>query len=190
MLDKSAGTGLGETWENGLIPGFCIELDEFVPQEAETYDVVAPATVHNSYLGETLGVQKQEYLSELWGRYYDDAWAAGGPYTNEQSRDAEALATAVWEIVYEELPASPLDWDVTINGGTSGDYGFVAGGINADRANGYLHSLTGSGPKTQLLAVVRDGSQDYIVAVPEPATISLLGLSGLFCLVRRKRTTS
>jgi len=35
-----------------------------------------------------------------------------------------------------------------------------------------------------------DGQQDYIVEVPEPATIALLGLGGALSLLRRKRVAA
>jgi hypothetical protein len=50
-----------------------------------------------------------------------------------------------------------------------------------------LHSLDGTGPREDLRAFRYDGQQDYITAIPEPATIALLGFGGVFSLLRRKR---
>ncbi|MHC4752507.1 MAG: PEP-CTERM sorting domain-containing protein, partial [Planctomycetota bacterium] len=100
---------------------------------------------------------------------------------------AAAFATAVWEIVYEDLPASPLDWDVTVDG-TVCDLGFRSEYGEPDTANSWLHALDGTGPKADLRAFSYNGSQDYIVQVPEPATIALLGL-GALSLLHRKRST-
>lgn len=185
-LDKTAGTGAGDLWDNGLLSTFCIELQELVPLSTSTYDVVRPQTVYNSVLGGTLGDEKAGYLCELWEGFFDEAWTGSGPHTSEENSDAAAFASAVWEIVYEDLPAAPLDWDVTTDG-TPGNGGFRGVGVDAATANGMLHSLSGAGPKAALGAFVNTGAQDFIVEVPEPATIVLLGLSGVMGLLRRKR---
>jgi hypothetical protein len=181
LLNKTNSTGIGDIWHNGLVPGFCMEIEEPHPTTTLTYDVIMPDNVYNSYLGETLGTVKANYLRELWARYYDPAWATVGPHT-----PAEAFAAAIWEIVYEKLPASPAGWNVTTDG-TFGPGGFMATNLDAATANKWLHELTGSGPKADLLAFVNHGGQDYLVAVPEPATIILLGLGGLCSFVGRRR---
>jgi len=129
---------------------------------------------------------KANYLRELWARYYDNAWAGGGTLTTQQHEAAEAFASAVWEIVYEDLPTSSLGWDVTIDG-TAGERGFRAECLDSDTANKWLHNLTGSGPKADLRAFVCNGQQDYLVAVTEPATIMLLGVGGLLSLMGGRR---
>lgn len=185
QLDKTAGTGAGNLWPNGWVPGFCIELDEPPPSLPQTYTVTMPDDVHNNFLGQTLGTMKANYLRELWGRFYDDSWAGGGPYNSTQNAAAEAFAAAVWEIIYEDLPVSPADWDVTTDG-TIGSGGFFATNLDTLTANKWLHELTGAGPKADLLAFTGQG-QDYLVVVPEPATVLLLGLGGTVSLLRRKR---
>ncbi len=185
MLNKTSDTGLGNTWHNGLIPGFCMELQEPAPSTTLTYGIAMPEDVYNSYTGETLGTTKGNYLRELWARYYDPAWT-GGSYTEQQNHAAEAFAAAVWEIVYEKLPGSTLDWDVTLDG-TTGLGGFAAENLDYATANKWLHSLTGGGAKADLRVFVCDGGQEYLVAVPEPATVILLGLGGLCSAFGRKR---
>lgn len=185
MLNKTDGTGSGNTWGNGLIPGFCIELQEPAPHATYTYDVVMPEDVYNNYTGEVLGTTKANYLRELWARYYDPAWASGS-YSEQDNLAAEAFAAAVWEIVYEKLPASAADWDVTIDG-TPGLGGFQAENLDFETANKWLHTLTGSGAKADLRVIVNDGHQEYLVAVPEPATVILLGLGGLASVIGRRR---
>ena len=185
-LDKTADTGLGNTWSNGSIPAFCIELQEVAPDTTHTYQVTMPEDVYNSVTGTAMGTTKANYLRELWARYYDNAWAGGGTLTTQQHEAAEAFAAAVWEIVYEDLPTSPLGWDVRLDG-TAGQRGFWAESLDADTANKWLHDLTGSGPKADLRAFVCDGQQDYLVVVPEPATVMLLGLGGLLSLMGGRR---
>ena len=185
-LNKTADTGIGNTWHNGPVTGFCMELQEVAPKSPYTYQVMMPDNVYNSVIGETLGNTKGNYLRELWARYYDNSWTGAGPFSSLQNSSAQAFASAVWEIIYEDLPSSSLGWDVRIDG-TPGSGGFAACNLDADMANNWLHSLTGSGPKADLRAFVCQGAQDYLVAVPEPATVLMLGLGGLLSLAGRRR---
>jgi hypothetical protein len=185
-LNKTAGTGTGDTWHNGYIAGFCVELEEAAPHTTRTYQVTMPDDVYNSTTGQLLGSTKGNYLRELWGRYYDSSWAGSGPFSDTQNSAAEAFAAAIWEIIYEDLPASPLGWDVRFDS-TPGSGGFAACDLDTDTANKWLHELTGSGPKADLRAFVCQGGQDYLVMVPEPATVLMLGLGGLLSLVGRRR---
>ncbi len=185
MLNKTAGTGQGNIWPNGLIGGFCIELHQWASTDALKYDVVKLEEVNNSFMGGILGTAKANYLAELWGRFYSPAWADGGSYSSEERSKAEAFAAAVWEIVYEDMPTSPLNWDVSVDG-SSGSHGFYAQNVDAVTANNWLHALNGLGPKADLRAFVNQGKQDFIVQVPEPATVCLLGLGGLAFLRKRK----
>ena len=189
QLGKTAGTGEGDLWPNAHIPAFCIELHEVAPETMLQYDGVMPEYVHNSYLGQAIGTAKADYLRELWGRFYDPSWAAGKPYTIEQNIGAEAFAIAVWEIIYEELPGNPANWNVT-HDNTLGDPGFKADYADLTTANNWLHQLDGTGPMADLRAFVYDGWQDYLVQVPEPTSILLLGFGGIVNQERKKKATS
>ena len=186
MLEKTGGTGMGTTWPNGPLPGFCIELNEYAPNSTVIYNVIHTEAAYDSVLGETFGTAKAGYLQELWGKYYDPAWAGAGPFTGTQNVKAAAFAAAVWEIVYEDLPVMPLQWNVNADG-APGIAGFRAQGVNSVLANSWLHSLNGTGPKATLAVFTNNGSQNYLVAVPEPATLVLLGLGGAFSLVRHRK---
>ncbi len=185
-LYKTGGTGTGSTWSNGPMAGFCVELNQASPLEVTRYYVGMPDDMTVSYTGGTLGTTKANYLRELWGRYYDPAWAQDWT-TAEANRSAGAFAAAIWEIVYENVPSAGSRWDVTVDG-TAGTGGFLALNVDAATANIWLQSLTGSGPKADLRVFANCGAQNYLVAVPEPATIILLGLGGLCSLRRRRRT--
>ncbi len=187
LLNKTADTGIGSTWPNGLVPGFCIELQETAPTSTYTYQVAMPEDAYNSITGQTMGTTKANYIRELWAKYYDNSWAGSGSHTAQQNAAAEAFAAAIWEIVYEDLPATPLGWDVSTDG-TLGIRGFAAEDLDATTANTWLHSLTGGGAKADLRVFINQGQQDYLVAVPEPATVLMLGLGGVLSLMRGRRS--
>lgn len=190
-FDKTAGTGEGKLWDNGLVTGFCTELSEMVPAITSKYNVIPleNGPVPTSFLGGPMGQEKADYIRELWGRFYDPSWATQGQHTWKQDSQAAAFASAIWEIVYEDLPAIPAKWDVTVDG-TAGALGFAAEWVDSDLANGWLHALDGTGPKADLRVFSFNGSQDYIAQVPEPATIVLLGLGGAFGMFHRKRNAA
>jgi hypothetical protein len=191
MFNKTAGSGQGQLFQNGYIGGLCMDLSEYVASGSLNYDVIMPqdGPRPTTFLGSTMGDVKASYLSELYGRYYDPAWAVVGSHTPQQNSNAAAFAAAVWEIVYEDVPTSPAMWDVTTNG-SSGNGGFRAENLDFLTANNWLHSLDGTGPMAQLRSLSYVGSQDMLVAVPgvvpEPATVALISFG--FLLITRKRT--
>ena len=184
----------GQSLANGYIGGFCMDLSEEIVSGSATYDVIMPqdGPRPTTFLGSTMGAAKAAYLSELWGRYYDPAWAVVGSYTAQQNSNAEAFAAAVWEIVYEDLPTSPAGWDVTTNG-SGGDGGFKAENLDYLTANNWLHSLDGTGQMAQLRSLSYVGSQDMLVAVPgvipEPTTVAFISF-GFLLIMRKKISTS
>ncbi|RKY25666.1 MAG: hypothetical protein DRP62_00585 [Planctomycetota bacterium] len=203
MFNKTGSTGEGNHWANGSVGTFCIDLPESPSSSTLTYDVAMPedGPVPTGFLGGPMGAKKAEYLSELWGRFYDSSWVSGNSvseierindkkkrkgFTKQQKHDAAAFAVAIWEIVYEDLPESPLKWDVK-NDGTEGKLGFRCDGSITDTANKWLHSLDGTGTKSNLRSWLYDGKQDYIVAkAPEPSTAVMLGLTSLVALPRKR----
>lgn len=189
MLNKTDDTGQGNFWPDGLIGSFCMELHEWAPDNTLKYGVVMPEDAHNSFIGGTVGTTKADYLRELWGRFFNTDWADGGPYYSKQNSEAEAFAASVWEIIYEDLPTSPSQWDVGVDG-TAGANGFRAENVDITTANKWLRALDGTGPKADLRAFVYQGKQDFLVEVPEPATIALFGIGGVLSLLRRRRTSA
>lgn len=186
-LQKSGSTGSGDLWDNTAIAGFCIELSQTSSLTTRTYDVIsldlAPRPI--DFLNGPMGEQKKDLISELWGRFYDSAWAPGNTYTSQQNSDAEAFGASIWEIVYEDYTGSSADYDISADG-TDGSRGFKAENLDITQANSYLHALDGTGPMANLAAFSNDCNQDFVAEVPEPATIALLAFGGI-ALLRKKR---
>jgi len=186
MFNKTAGTGQGQYLDNGYIGGFCMDLSEYVATSSRTYDVIMlqDGPRPTTFLGQAMGQAKADYIAELWGRFYDPAWSAGGTYTSQQNKNAEAFAAAIWEIIYEDLPTSSAGWDVTVDG-TSGNRGFKAANLDYQKANNWLYALNGTGPMADLRGLSYVGAQDFIVQIPEPATIAFLAF-GFMLIVTGK----
>jgi hypothetical protein len=191
MFNKTAGTGEGQYLDNGTVGGFCIDLAENIAGGSLNYDVLLTQNgpLPMTFLGGPIGQTKAAYLAELWGEFFDPAWAAGGSYTYQQKREAEAFAAAIWEIVYEDLPSSPIGWDVTVDG-TGGSRGFRAAYLNYQLANSWLRSLDGIGPMANLRILSYNGSQDFLVElpqmpIPEPSMLAIFAVTGLLFRCRR-----
>jgi hypothetical protein len=175
------GTGLGTDVPDW---GFCIELTQDPHNGLQDVIPLEEAPLPGQY-GTPMQITKANYICELWDKYFDPAWQTGGT-ANKQM--AEAFGAAVWEIIYEALPDSPLSWD--INSGT----GFHSANIEqAALANAWLHSLEGTTTHAcYLVATSTLCGQDYLVQlpspppVPEPATVALLSFGTLALLRKRK----
>lgn len=171
LLDKTAGTGEGELLPDGQVKSVCIDLMQNSTGNSQVYNVQMPAEA--PVPGTAMGAAKAALLAELWGRYFhSEAESVGGK--------AEAFSAAVWEIVFE----SDLLLDVTVGSGFScTDLGTGM----AVLANEWLASLDGTGPVASLRALTSETYQDYLVEVPEPATLCVLAMGGLAVLGRRQR---
>lgn len=185
---KLDGSGEGNNWANGYVDGFCVELPEQWASARMNYNVIMPADGPRSVSspGSSMGTEKAQYLQELWGRYYNPGWAEGETFSSKQNGQAAVFAAAIWEIVHEDFTGSSSGWDVTVDG-TPGYGGFACEGIDSQLANNWLHSLDGTGPKADLRVYSYEGVQDFLVAVPEPATMVLLGIGGIFSLIRKRK---
>jgi hypothetical protein len=169
---NEGGTDLG-----ALVPnwGFCIELTQgpytgwqnviSLDEAPQPVTAVTP-----------MGSVKADRIRELWGRNFDPSWTTGA---NRQM--AEAFGAALWEIVFE----TDSTWDVTSGAG------FHATIEQAATSNLWLSQLNGDTTyfANNLVATSAPTGQDYLVQLPhmpEPVTVSLLGL-GALSLLRRKR---
>ncbi|MFA6187230.1 MAG: hypothetical protein WC770_08495 [Phycisphaerae bacterium] len=189
MFNKTASTGTGNLISNGTIGGFCMDLSEYLASGPQTYEVlnVSEGPKPTTFLGGGMGATKAAYLSELWGRYFDSSWMAGGTYTAAQNAQAEVFQAAIWEIIYEDLPTSSAGWDVTIDS-TTGNKGFIAANLDYTLANSWLGSLTGMYQGANLTALSYNGNQDILTVIPEPATVAFLAAGLLLAVSRGYKT--
>jgi hypothetical protein len=165
-----ATTGIGDYVPNW---GFCIELAQDALLGVENVISLNNAPQPAQY-GTPMETTKANYIRELWGRDFDPAWATGA---NKQT--AEAFSFAIWEIIYETDPT----WDVTSGAGFS-TTDLTEGAI----ANTWLSQLNGDPAyfANNLIVISSDTGQDYVVQIPEPATLSLLTVGAAALLRRRK----
>ncbi len=188
MFDKSGSTGEGNDWSDGTrtVFGFCMDLNQSTSYNYSSYYMIAPEDGPNPY--GPMGSAKANLLRELWANHFDPSWVGNGPFTLAQKHNAAAFDASIWEIIYE-VPCNGMN--VSDGSGTfylrsaTTDYTSISG-----IANGWLGSLTGSGPFADLLSLSSPQYQDMLTlgppAVPEPATIAFL-LTGLFGFVRIRR---
>ncbi|MGD0573537.1 MAG: PEP-CTERM sorting domain-containing protein [Sedimentisphaerales bacterium] len=162
----TGGTGLGTAVPDW---GFCIELTQ---GPYNGWQDVVPLEEADSPT--PIGITKANYIRELWGRDFNPAWTTGA-----DKQMAEAFGAAIWEIIYETDPV----WNVT--SGT----GFYATGIEqAATANLWLSQLDGDPAyfANNLVATSSPDGQDYVVQIPEPFTVIMLGFGALSIVRRRK----
>ncbi len=164
-IDKIQSSGLGDLLDDPFY-ACCIELDQTAKKQTKTYSV--------SQCGDLL-------MIELWGRYFDIAI--------DNRKKAEVFSACVWELTYGDLALDVTSWDSGNKTGFRCTYlAANIGGISGvTLANQWLGSLDGSGPMADLLYLRSGCYQDFVAQVPEPATISMLGLMSVGFLRRRKK---
>jgi hypothetical protein len=168
-FNKTAGTGVGALFPNGLLSVSCKDLDHYLYQPSARYDVI-PLT--DSPNGRPIPPERIAKLRELFGRYYTDLFAGADA---QRKNKAEAFGLCVWELVDET--AATLD----VKGGP-GFWTEYANTTVTSMANGWLASLNGQGPNWKVYALVTPGGhQDFAAGVvPEPSTLAeLFALGGL-----------
>lgn len=95
--------------------------------------------------------------------------------------EAAALQVAIWEVINED----------DVNGFNAEiDDLYITGNLAVlEAANILLASLPTNGytPTNDFMVLHNDGKQDILIMVPEPGTMVMLCLGGVYSLIRRRR---
>ena len=94
--------------------------------------------------------------------------------------EAAALLVAIWEVI-NESDANAFNAQI--------DEFYITDNTNVlNAANVLLASLpTNYTPTKDFMVLHNDGKQDMLIMVPEPGTMALLCLGGVYSLIRRRR---
>lgn len=168
----------------GEVDAFCIDIWDWSPSVAQPYDVRTLDDAPNAMGGgPVMGEEKAARLAELLNTHWNDAL--------DTSVKGAALQAAVWEIVAEDLPSDPADYNLS-----SGKFYLTGSSDVINLANGWLDSISAIGQAFGGYVAVSNPTtagalatyQDYVVRVPVPGAV-LLGMLGLGYAGLRLRKT-
>lgn len=181
----AAGLLQFKEYEDGVYTGqdmlsFCIELTETVPRNKDIlFEFVDPSLAPSS---DPMGADRADLLTAWFGQFSQGTQA-------EDWNDISAVAfqLGAWEIVHEENIEDIGDLytgTLMIDDIQSGDDSLAS----AAMADDWFASLDAQGPRANLLALRSETYQDQaVVHIPEPCTITLLGIGGLALAIRFQR---
>jgi hypothetical protein len=182
---------------------FCVQLDQFISLH-NTYTYQTSSLANMPTIGNQI---KANYITELFGRYYNPAW--GNPsFTGNTTSTAFQLA--LWELTYDGPTDANPKGNLDLSKGTFADTSsadtaavslaqkFLTGGSGYVALSGDTSQLAAHLPGYQLVGLtdvtssgqsVNPGIQDQIrvvQTVPAPAGVWLAG-AGLIALIGRGR---
>ncbi len=185
------GTLRGPNSSTSTFISFCIEPREFVSSDTNYFYTTAPLSQGTTNIG-GMGAVKAQRINDLIGHYLPD-FDVAIPNTSAGRLKAAALQVAIWEIVRENLgnPLNVYAGQVIFN--TESQTGIMA------LAQTYLDTVSNNGivhpkPSYNLMAInsgtlLVGGTQDMLVQyIPEPGTLSLLGIGAAGLLLRRRKS--
>jgi PEP-CTERM motif-containing protein len=166
--------------------GYCYELEQYASSRYNTYKV-AP-------LQEAIAAGKAALISQLWAQHYDHSWEqstlidAYNPASTLENKRALAFSFAVYEIIYD-YDGNMNDLDLSgghLKSRISRTNPPEAVGIAQSWLNGLINPGQYNGLLAQLVSLNNRCKQDFIVEVPEPATMTMLALGSLAFLRKRR----
>jgi len=172
--------------------GFCTDLPQALPNWPSPYKETellgGPSTV--KAFAEIITESKVGYIADLFSKYYNPSWIDSSSDNDDDDEEVAAFVLALWEIIYEDVPDSPVFYDVNLLG-TKRPLGF-SGAVSvpvSELANQWLHSLCSSSSsivdfEAQFNVFSSPKYQD-VITVPEPATVLILGLGSLVFFIKR-----
>lgn len=175
-----AGTMLNA---NSNYVGFCTELAQYASGSFKTYNEVEVSELPTP--GQEMGIAASTAIAKMWHV------AAGRQFTTDDF--GAAFQVAIWEAA-EDLSSTGfpgVDGPLDILSGN-----FMYGGGLSTEGKAFLDELIGVANtatytgRVSLKGYGSGSNQDYIIAVPEPTSFSLLAIGGICiagCGLRRRR---
>lgn len=161
------------SWHN--FQAYCIEKDQYIqfgtnPTDTQGwhYDVTDLST----YGG--INSSEVEFLGKLWANAFD--------ISKTGKVQAGAFQALVWEARYDDtMDLDAGNFDLYHNNNFTSDV--------LDLANDWINNINNKiwTRSTDLFVLTDSRSQDFITAVPEPASMSLCLIGGVMLLGRRRR---
>jgi hypothetical protein len=181
---------------------FCVQLDSFI-QVGQTYTFQKTSLASAPTIGNQT---KADYITELFGRYYNTAWS-NPSFTG--STQATAFQLALWELVYDGPTDASSKGSLDLSSGTFKDTSssdssavslaqkYLNGGSGYTALSGDTSQFTKNFGGYQLLGLSPSSGQGQVVngvqgqvvlvnTVPAPPGVFLAG-AGLIALVGRGR---
>jgi MYXO-CTERM domain-containing protein len=165
LLLTLANSGSGSV-ANGNYIAFCTDVYQGTNTGPHPYSILPVAALP---LNAPMGAAAQTALEELY------AYAAGAQYGNDAAY-ACAFQLAVWEIVNDLGNLDLSNGAFQASGYSAAAAGHLAGMFAAIGLGGYA-DIVGLGNETY---------QDYIIEVPGPGALALVGMAGIVGRRRRR----
>ncbi len=176
----TSGTGWSSRL-NGEHRTFCTDFSEYVTTSYQTYRVVDPRWTPNSA---PMGVDKANAIRDI----YTTAGITISQ-TGLNNDLATAFQLAVWDIV-ADYSASTGVAGLGLSGGhfkaTKTNGSSLSSGITG-HYNTLINSIGHTARTAPVLGLTNNGSQDQLIYVPTPGSLSLAGLAGLLAARRQRR---
>lgn len=177
----TSGTGWSSRLD-GEHRTFCTDFGEYVTTSYKTYRVVDPQWTPNSA---PMGVDKANAIRDI----YTTAGITISQ-TGLNNDLATAFQLAVWDIV-ADYSASTGVAGLGLSGGhfkaTKTNGSALSSGITG-HYNTLINSIGHTARTAPVLGLTNNGSQDQLVYVPTPGSLSLAGLGGLLAARRQRRS--